>query len=38
MESKPDGDLDFKPLHGYKTHHLHGSPVYWKSDLLGGLL
>ena len=34
----PSGNLDFKPQPGLKTHHLHGSPVYWQSALHGGML
>jgi outer membrane protein assembly factor BamB len=34
----PSGDLDFVPMLGVKTHHLHGTPVYWKSSALGPLL
>jgi outer membrane protein assembly factor BamB len=30
--AKPDGNLDFKPMPGFKMHHLHGSPVHWCSD------
>jgi hypothetical protein len=33
--AKPDGNLDFKPMKGVKTYHLHASPVYWKSDANG---
>jgi len=32
------GDLDFKPSAGVKTHHMHGSPVYWVSDMHGPML
>ena len=34
----PSGNLDFKPQPGLKTHHLHGSPVYWQSASHGGML
>ena len=34
----PSGNLDFKPQPGFKTHHLHGSPVYWQSASHGGML
>jgi hypothetical protein len=38
----PTGDMDFKPMKGVKTCHLHGSPVYWNSGVppagLGPLL
>jgi glycosidase len=34
----PDGDMDFKPQPGVKTHHLHGSPVYWDSAAHGPML
>lgn len=37
-QARPDGDLDFKPLPGTKTRHLHGSPVYWQSQPYGGML
>jgi outer membrane protein assembly factor BamB len=30
--------LDFKPTAGLKTHHLHGSPVYWVSSKRGPML
>jgi outer membrane protein assembly factor BamB len=36
--ARPDGNLDFEPLPGMKSHHMHGTPVYWYSDQLGGLL
>jgi outer membrane protein assembly factor BamB len=36
--ASPTGNLDFKPTLGMKTHHLHGSPVYWKSARHGGML
>ena len=36
--AKPTGNLDFKPQPGVKTHHLHGSPVYWQSASHGGML
>src|SRR4029077_19177747 len=29
--ASPTGNMDFKPSPGVKTHHLHGSPVYWNS-------
>lgn len=34
----PAGDLDFQPMLGVKTHHLHGSPAYWKSAAHGPML
>lgn len=38
----PTGNMDFKPMMGVKTRHLHGSPVYWNSGVppagLGPLL
>jgi outer membrane protein assembly factor BamB len=34
----PAGDLDFQPMLGVKTHHLHGSPAYWKSTVHGPML
>ena len=30
--------MDFKPQPGWKTHHLHGSPVYWVSAKHGPML
>jgi outer membrane protein assembly factor BamB len=36
--ARPEGDLDFKPMLGVKTFHLHGSPVYWRSDKHGPML
>ena len=30
--------MDFKPQPGWKTHHLHGSPVYWVSARHGPML
>ena len=33
-----EGDLDFKPQPGLKTHHLHGTPVYWVSAEHGPML
>ena len=36
--ARPDGNLDFKPQPGVKTHHLHGSPVFWQSAAHGGML
>jgi outer membrane protein assembly factor BamB len=32
------GYLDFKPSPGVKTHHMHGSPIYWLSDVHGPML
>jgi len=32
------GNLDFKPVPGVKTHHLHGTPVFWKSAAHGPML
>jgi outer membrane protein assembly factor BamB len=29
---------DYKPMLGVKTHHLHGSPVYWNSEQHGPML
>jgi hypothetical protein len=34
----PTGNLDFIPGPGVKTHHLHSSPVYWRSDKNGPML
>ena len=36
--ANPAGDLDFQPMLGVKTHHLHGSPAYWKSAAHGPML
>ena len=36
--ASPTGNLDFAPILGVKTHHLHGSPVYWKSTAFGSML
>jgi hypothetical protein len=36
--ASPEGNLDFKPVPGVKTHHLHGTPVYWKSAAHGPML
>ena len=36
--ASPTGDLDFKPVAGLKTHHLHGTPVYWNSAAHGPTL
>jgi outer membrane protein assembly factor BamB len=36
--ASPTGNMDFKPSPGVKTHHLHGSPVYWNSATHGPLL
>ena len=36
--ASPTGNLDFKPQQGLKTHHLHGSPVYWVSSQHGPML
>src|SRR5262249_40838981 len=36
--ASPVGNMDFKPSPGVKTHHLHGSPVYWNSAAHGPLL
>src|SRR5262249_35866363 len=36
--ASPTGNLDFKPSPGFKTHHLHGSPICWKSDAHGPML
>ena len=36
--ASPVRDLDFKPQSGWKTHHLHGSPVYWLSSTHGPML
>jgi outer membrane protein assembly factor BamB len=38
QNASPTGNLDFQPMQGVKTHHLHGSPVYWKSRTLGPML
>jgi hypothetical protein len=29
---------DYKPMLGVKTHHLHGSPLYWSSEQHGAML
>lgn len=34
----PTGSLDFEMKPGMKTHHLHGSAVYWKSPDRGSML
>jgi outer membrane protein assembly factor BamB len=34
----PTGDLDFEMKPGMKTHHLHGSPVYWNGPDRGPML
>ena len=31
--ASPTGPQDYKPMLGVKTHHLHGSPVYWNGKL-----
>lgn len=36
--ASPTGNMDFKPQPGVKTHHLHGSPVYWVSSKHGPML
>jgi outer membrane protein assembly factor BamB len=36
--ASPIGNMDFKPQPGWKTHHLHGSPVYWVSAKHGPML
>jgi outer membrane protein assembly factor BamB len=36
--ASPIGNLDFKPMLGVKTHHLHGSPVCWESSAHGLML
>jgi outer membrane protein assembly factor BamB len=36
--ASPEGNLDFKPSLGVKTHHLHSPPVYWKSSTVGAML
>ena len=36
--ASPVGNMDFKPQPGWKTHHLHGSPVYWISAKHGPML
>jgi outer membrane protein assembly factor BamB len=33
-----DGNLDFKPMLGVKTHRLFGSPSYWRSSKHGPML
>jgi len=38
QQASPVGNLDFKPMLGMKTHHLHGSPIYWKSAAHGHML
>jgi outer membrane protein assembly factor BamB len=37
-QARADGDLDFVPMLGVKTHHLHGTPVYWESAKYGPML
>jgi outer membrane protein assembly factor BamB len=32
------GNMDFKPSPGVRTHHLHGSPVFWASAAHGPML
>lgn len=34
----PVGNLDFTPGPGVKTHHLHGSPVFWNGPDRGPML
>lgn len=29
---------DYQPMQGLKTHHLHGSPLYWNSQVHGPML
>lgn len=29
---------DYQPMLGLKTHHLHGSPIYWNSQVHGPML
>ena len=29
--AKPFGNMDYKPMLGVKTRHMHGTPVYWDS-------
>ena len=36
--ASPTGDLDFVPMLGLKTHHLHGTPVHWRSTKFGSML
>jgi outer membrane protein assembly factor BamB len=36
--ASPAGDLDLPPAPGFKTHHLHGTPVYWRSTARGSML
>jgi hypothetical protein len=36
--ASPVGNIDFKPQPGWKTHHLHGTPVYWVSAKHGPML
>ena len=36
--ASPTGDLDFVPMLGVKTHHLHGTPVHWRSKKFGSML
>jgi outer membrane protein assembly factor BamB len=38
QHADPSGDLDFVPMLGVKTHHLHGTPVYWNSTTFGPML
>ena len=34
----PTGNLDFQPVPGFKTHHLHASPVFWDGPDRGPML
>jgi outer membrane protein assembly factor BamB len=36
--ASPTGNLDFRPAVGVKTHHLHGTPVFWNSAQHGPML
>jgi outer membrane protein assembly factor BamB len=36
--ASPTGNLDFIPALGMKTHHLHGTPVFWRSKALKSML
>jgi hypothetical protein len=36
--ASPEGNMDFKPVPGVKTHHLHGTPVFWQSAAHGPML
>jgi outer membrane protein assembly factor BamB len=37
-DASATANLDFKPSPGVRTHHLHGSPVFWASAVHGPML